>query len=108
MAKGITKHLCGTPPDHCGGSLGILSAAFKAKGTKLHNSPQEAFRCHARYLVQVKGFEKLGPREFRNPDGSGIRVLTKPCRFGSPMRPGKEGARHMPSKPRTGGCAVSC
>jgi hypothetical protein len=107
MARGTTKYLCGTPTDHCGGSLGILSAAFKGKGTRTHNSPQEAMRCHSRYLVRVLGFEKLGAREFRAPDGSGIRVLTKPSHFGAKMRPGKEGARNMPTRGRSG-VMVSC
>ena len=108
MGKGVTTYLCGTPSEHCGGTLGILSAAFKGKGTKQHNSPQEAMRCHGRYLVKVLGYEKLGSREFRDPKGGGIRVLTKPCRFGAKMRPGKEGQRNMPSRPRTGGTVVSC
>lgn len=103
--RGKTKYLCGTPVENCGGSLGILSNGFKGKGYKLHNSPVEAFRCASRHLVKI-GFEKLSSREFRAPDGSGIRVLTKPSRFGSPMRAGKAG-RSMPSV-RTGGTITSC
>jgi hypothetical protein len=108
MARGTTVHLCGTPPEHCGGSLTVLSAGFKNKGIKTHHSPQEAMRCHGRYLVGVLGYEKLSSREFRDPKGSGIRVLTKPCRFGASMRAGKEGNRNMPDGRRTGGVITSC
>jgi hypothetical protein len=102
---GKTKHLCGVPSEHCGGSLGQLSAGFKAKGYRVHNSPTEAFRCMGRYLVKI-GYEKLSSREFRAPDGSGIRVLTKQSRYGGKLRPGKAG-RNMPAGNRTGGCCTS-
>ena len=102
---GKTKHLCGVPSEHCGGSLGQLSAGFKAKGYRVHNSPVEAFKCMGRYLVK-QGFEKLSSREFRDPKG-GIRVLTKQSRYGGKMRPGKAG-RNMPGGRRTGGTCTSC
>jgi hypothetical protein len=103
--RGKTRFMCGVPHENCGGSLGALSNGFKGKGYRLHNSAYEAFKCMGRYLVS-QGFEKLSSRAFRNPDGSGIRVLTKQSRYGARMRPGK-GGRNMPSRPRTGGSCIS-
>lgn len=104
-ARGITKHLCGVPAQFCCGSIGITSKSIQGN-PKLHNSPQEALRCHGRYLVNVLGYEKIGPREFRPADGGEIRVLTKPSRFGSKLRPGK-GTRNMPGK-RRAGTIIAC
>ncbi len=104
--KGSYKYLCGTPVDNCGGSIGKLSAGLaKGRAQKVHNSSEQAFNCHARYLVS-EGFEKLSSREFRNPDGSGIRVLTKKSRFGAKLRSGKAGS-NLPNRPRTGGTCIS-
>lgn len=62
---------------------------------KTHLTPEQAFKCHAKYLVKV-GYVQLSTREFRAPDGSGIKVLTKQSRFGGKLRNGKEGTRNMP------------
>lgn len=58
-----------------------------------------------RYL-QRQGYERVGPREFAAPDGGPVRVLTKKCRFGARLRPGKEHARFMPSV-KEGGVVIS-
>lgn len=97
--RGSTKYLCGVPQQNCSGSGGIVSKSIQG-APKLHNTPQEALRCHARYLVQ-QGYEKIGPREFRPADGGPIRLLTKPSHFGARLRPGK-GNRNMPTHNRAG------
>jgi len=43
-----------------------------------------------RYLINVEGYEQIGPREFQK-DGHPVRVLTKKMRFGGRLRPGKAG-----------------
>lgn len=89
-------YLCGTPKEHCSGALTTCNAGMRgASVTKSHLGPDDAFRCHGKYLVKI-GFIQLSPREFKAPDGSGIRVLTKPSRFGAKLRNGKEGTRNMP------------
>lgn len=62
---------------------------------KTHLSPEQAFKCHAKHLVKI-GYEQLSSREYRAPDGSGIKVLTKQTRFGAKLRNGKQGTRNMP------------
>src|SRR5579863_8747285 len=101
QTKGLYKHMCGVPPESCGGSMFGLSNSLRKTSNKVHNSSAEAMKCMKRYLVS-QGFVQLSSREFRNPDGSGIRVLTKESRFGAKLRPGKAG-RVMPAPPRTGG-----
>jgi hypothetical protein len=103
--KGTTKHLCGVPAQYCCGSTSITSKSIQGN-PKLHNSSQEAMRCHGRYLINVLGYQKMGAREFSPPDGGPIRVLTKSSRFGARMRPGK-GGRNMPTKQRAG-VVISC
>jgi hypothetical protein len=107
--EGKTVHLCGVPKEHCASGLVQLSNSLKGKGLCGHPSAMEAFKCHGNYLVKT-GWERLSSREYRPPrlpngeSGGPIRVLTKPCRFGAKMRPGK-GTRSMPSN-RTGGAIV--
>jgi hypothetical protein len=103
--KGTTKHLCGVPSEHCCGSVGITSKSVQWS-PKMHNSPPEAKRCYARYLVDVLGYTQVGSREFKPSNGGPIRVLTKESRFGARMRPGK-GGRNMPTH-RRAGAIVSC
>jgi len=77
---------------------------------KAHNSAPEAFKCHARYLIKVLGYEQVGSREFRPPDGGPILVLTKKCRFGGVLRKGKgsgEGGNRVMPRRRLGGFIAS-
>ena len=102
-------YLCGTPKDHCSGTQGNVNAALG--GTrKVHSSSENAFKCHKDYLIRI-GYTVVDSRGLRAPDGSGIRVLTKPIRFGAKLRNGKEGTRNMSStrsgKGIKGGCIVS-
>ena len=119
----MRKYLCPTPHIHCnGGALGQASFSIRHK-PKAHGSPVEAFKCYRRYLVNVVGCERVGPRELRHPKGSCIcgwngpknleicpscnrwigvvEVLTKPSRFGAVLRRGKGGeqggSRVMPA-----------
>lgn len=103
--RGKTRYLCGAPGEKCGGSLAILSAGFKNKGFKIHNSSSEAMACYRRYLIS-EGYTQLGPREFQKAPGEPIMFLTKQSRFGAKMRPGKAG-RNMPGGRRSGGICVS-
>ncbi|KKL96411.1 hypothetical protein LCGC14_1844780 [marine sediment metagenome] len=102
------KVLCGTPKIECTGGNTQVSAMMGGS-RKAHSGNLEAFRCYAAYLLRA-GYERVGSREFRNPDG-GITVLTKKSRFGSRLRKGKAGgdtggSRYMP-KDRTGGTIIS-
>lgn len=92
-------HTCGVPSGLCSGSMARVNAAL-GSSKRLHSTPEEAFRCHQRYLVG-QGFQQLGPREFLTPDG--VRVLTKPSRFGARVRNGKEGTRNMSNVKIRGG-----
>lgn len=103
--RGATRYLCGVPPDDCRGSAAILSAGFKAKGYKIHNTSTEAFNCMKQHLLK-QGYTQVDSRAFSPPGGGPIRVLTKKSRYGAKMRPGK-GGRNMPSG-RTGGIVTSC
>lgn len=95
---------CPTPKDKCtGGTYPFLPGL--GGSIRAHSSSDEAFRCYRRYLVKFEGYEPIGPREFRPPDGGPILVLAKRSRFGTAMRLGKEG-RHMPRE-RHGGYIVS-
>lgn len=87
---------CGTPKEYCSGGVTTVNAGMRGGNVmKAHLDPTQAFKCHAKYLVKV-GYIQLSPREFRAPDGSGIKVLTKQSRFGAKLRNGKEGTRNMP------------
>jgi hypothetical protein len=87
------KWLCGTPSHECTGGGAVLAPGIAAHVSKVHNSPSEAFRCYVRWL-KSQGYEAVGQREFRPPDGGPILVLTKKCRFGGRLRSGKMG-RYM-------------
>jgi len=110
--KNMKFSICGVPVQHCSGSEAILSSHMrKMPQPKIHSSSESAFNCHARYLVDVLGYERRGSREFSPPDGGPIRVLTKKSRFGGGLRRGKspdkkKGGRLMPEK-FTGGLIAS-
>lgn len=104
MASGTKRmpymHMCGVPRELCSGRTN--SRVNMALGTvrKLHPTPEDAFKCHQRYLISL-GFKQLGPREFLTPDG--VRILNKPSRFGAKLRNGKEGTRNMSNVKIKGG-----
>lgn len=85
------KFICQTPQDKCTGGRKSMNNSWKFRGgdksSKMHNSPQEAFKCYADYLESI-GYERLGSREFRRPEG-GIEILTKSSRYGGRLRAGK-------------------
>jgi hypothetical protein len=97
-------YTCGVPWDECQGVIVNVSARMRNRNNakKLHSSRADAFACMRRYLIEVKGAEQIGSREFRMPDGSGVRVLTKKSRYGGEWRTGKYGTRWMPGGPHTG------
>jgi len=93
--------LCGVPALECIGSGYITTQALSKKA---HASRVEAFNCMRKHLLN-EGWEQIGPREFRPPDGGYIRVLTKKSRYGGMLRQGKAGedggmssSRFMPKK----------
>ena len=92
--------MCGTPKEHCNGSRLVTDQTFQSN--KCHRSHEEAFRCHARYLVRVLGYTQIGSRDFQAPNGGPVRVLSKKIRFGSKLRLGKEGSRFMPEDREAG------
>jgi hypothetical protein len=82
--------MCGVPLLHCTGAQTELDFAGQVFDTvKVHGTPQEAFACYAKYLVSVLGYTRIGGREFSPPGGGHVRVLTKPSRFGAPLRRSK-------------------
>lgn len=90
MASSNRRYTCGVPTHHCGGSNAKVSAGLTNRVKKYHASSPQAFRCHARWLVNVEGYTQLGPREFFKGDGP-VRVLTKKSKFGGVLRGGKRG-----------------
>lgn len=95
--------MCGVPKDKCAGSRCNVNAGLGGvSGRRVHETPEGAFKCHKNYLIS-QGYEVVGSRELRAPDGSGIRILTKPTRFGAPLRNGKEGTRNMSNTKIRGG-----
>lgn len=105
MATGTKRkpymHTCGVPRDACSGANSRVNMAL-GTNRKLHPTPQDAFRCRQRHLVQA-GYKQLGPREFQDPATGEVLVLTKPSRFGSAVRNGKEGTRNMSNVKIRGG-----
>ena len=85
----MRRFTCGVPAKHCGGSSPILSFSIRTNILKCHGSPEQAFRCHARWLTQVEGYTRLGPREFTKGESSPVLVLTKKSKFGGVLRQGK-------------------
>ena len=97
-------YTCGVPSAFCSGSFTTTNAALKDSSQKrVHNTPEAAFKCHGHYLVAGLGFTQVSAREFLAPDGSGLRVLTKPSRFGARLRNGKAGTRSMSDAKIRGG-----
>lgn len=101
-AKRPHKHVCGVPDKECSGSNGSTSNGLK--NVKLHNSPQDAWKCYARWLLR-QGYIQVGSREFAAPNNGPITFLTKKSRFGKRVRGGKA-ERFMPEY-TTGGHIVS-
>jgi hypothetical protein len=93
MTQRASVWACGVPPSDCSGGSGKLSCFITGKA-KTHVTSEEAFACRKRFL-QRRGFEQIGPREFRDVKAGGILILTKRSRFGCRLRPGKED-RHQP------------
>jgi len=97
-------YTCGVPAIHCCGASVKTSFGVRVieSTRKAHNSPTEAFKCRARWLVKVEGYTRIGSREFSPPDGGPVLVLTKKIRFGGALRKGKGGeygaGRVMPDK----------
>ncbi len=84
--KNLNRYLCGTPAIHCEGALMKID---KRHNLQCHSSPQEAFKCHRRYLIAHAGHsETANRRELLTPNGE-IRVLTRPANFGAHIRRGK-------------------
>lgn len=100
-----THVLCGTPKQFCSGSNPHMSKSLE--GVKVHADSEQAFKCYARYLVKERGYERIGSREFKPPEGY-VLVLNKKSNFGGKLRKGKSpkkgaaGNRFMAGK-RTGG-----
>lgn len=84
--------LCGVPTESCSGGRLVTDQRLPKK---CHGNHSEAFECMVRYLLGER-YERIGPREFRPPDGGPIRVLAKRTRYGARLRTGKLGERFMP------------
>ena len=62
------------------------------RSVRCHSTRDQAFRCHAQYLVDVLGYKRVGSREFHK-EGSPIKVLSKRSKFGGVLRRGKAGEK---------------
>jgi len=98
--------MCGVPTEHCTGARIASNAFLRNFGPKAHNSHEEAYKCYRRYLIRVMGYEDIGSRTFRPPDGGPLRVLTKKSRFGARLRYGKLGERWMPEEKGRSGAVI--
>ncbi len=81
---------CGTETRYCVGSRMETHQGMQ----QVHSTPQEAFKCYKKYLMEIHGFEPVGQRELRGPAGNalgvtGVLVLSKPSHFGAEFRGGK-------------------
>lgn len=85
------RYLCGVPESDCRGSIVMMHKMWTGSH-KVHTRRQDAFACHVAYLISL-GYERVGSRELAPPDNGPVRVLTKPSRFGSELRWGKERSR---------------
>ena len=101
----MRRYLCGVPARSCRGQVTVMVAGMRRRvgdTPKVHSSPQEAFECHAAWLLE-QGYQRVSRREFKTPEGP-ILVLSKPRKFGAPMRLGKtieggsSGSRVVPKK----------
>lgn len=92
------KHvfMCGTPNECCTGSTIQVNQGLRTKVNKAHPSPEQAFKCHKKWLIS-QGFVEVGQRELLAPDGSGVRVLSKKSHFGAELRDGKASSRYQPN-----------
>lgn len=92
--------LCGVPGHECRGSVSQTSQSLRGKDvTRVHSSPQEAFKCMSNYLISL-GYTKMGSNAFVPSDGGPVRVLTKPSRYGGRLRDGKASTRYMAPRKR--------
>lgn len=94
-------YACMTPNKECGGKTTKFSNGIK-NAPKTHGTPQEAQKCHIRYLLS-QGYVKLGPRELWK-EGEPILLLnkaSKACR----LRGGK--IDRMMGRELTGGMIYS-
>lgn len=81
------KHTCGVPKELCNGGT-VLTNKSLGGSIKAHGTSEEAFKCHKRYLLS-QGYEQIGSRDFRPPDGGPILILSKKSKFGGKLRKGK-------------------
>lgn len=88
-------YMCPTPEMHCSGGKPQLNAATRNAPKKFHQTSEDSYRCYRKYLITVLGFEDMGNREFRDPNGGPRIFLSKKSKFAERFRPGKEG-RFMP------------
>ena len=95
--------LCGVPTEHC---IGARYVTDQQLPPKCHASHSAAFNCMKRYLVSVMGYEQIGSRDFRPPDGGPIRILTKRSKYGARLRTGKMQERFMPEDREAGNRGV--
>ena len=92
----MNRWMCGVPEAHCNGAMTKVNARLRG-ACKTHGSPEQAFECRAKYLVNVEGYEKIGAREFRR-EGEPVLVLTKKSRYGARLRTGKMNERVQPRR----------
>lgn len=83
-----TAYLCGTPTNHCCGAQGPTAST---KYSRVHQTSESAFKCHATYLVKHAGYAQIGPRTFTKGETEPVLVLTKKSHFGMKIKSGKRG-----------------
>ena len=90
----MQRTVCGTPKEHCSGAQYNVNKGMHI--TRVHQTPQEAYACYAKYLTN-QGYVAGDNREFRKA-GEPTIVLTKKCRFGAQVRGGKGGEKGEKTK----------
>ncbi len=95
---------CPTPREYCTGGLYRVIPAF-GDLAKMHTTHKASYKCYVRYLVQVRGYTRIGPHMYRPPDGGPVMSVGRPGNFGDHWMGGKDG-RYMP-KLRNSGCILS-
>lgn len=101
----MRKYMCGVPKNHCSGSNSFVSSGL-GKNQKLHQTSPDAFKCYARYLVNIEGFTRVASREFSKP-GEPHLIINKQSKFGYELRAGKSGKKGASTNsrfmPKSGG-----
>jgi len=86
--KRSPQYICPVPKEHCSGRN-------TGDGGRVHVSHDGVKKCQAHYYTAVKGYTKVGSRDFAPADGGPILVMSKKA---TRAKPGKSD-RYMTRRP---------